>query len=87
MTHQLGKFERRNWLPVAQCILPNPALKNPGGLLGGGHDGYVKKNEKGGKWEIPPRAEGLAYENPWRLKETWSFRQKERNSAWLECRG
>lgn len=46
MTHQLGKFERRNWLPVSQCILPNPALENPGGLLRGGCDGYVKKDEK-----------------------------------------
>ena len=89
VTHQLGKSERWNSMPVAQCILPNPALEDPGGLLGGWDDGYAEKDEKkrevsgSSLREMPLRAEGTACGNPWRQKETYSFRWKERNSVWL----
>lgn len=78
MTHQLGEFERRNGLPVAQHILANPVLENPGGLPGGG-DVYVKKDKKVGQVSESSlradtfQAEETACGNSWRQKETWSF--------------
>lgn len=74
--HQIHKFEKRKWLPVAQHILLNQPCRIQEDFLEKVM-AMPKKSKMGASGsrsgEIQFRAEETACGNPCRQKETWPF--------------